>query len=519
MLIGNNMSTIQQHTLVLIHGWGCDSSTWQPILEKLQYSFNLVLIDLPGFGTAPAIENYSLENLLSIMSAQIPDGSWVMGWSLGGMLAAQLAYRFPQKISGVISLAANARFVATADYPEAMSLKTNQEFNQSFFANPASALKVFSGLLAQGAVDERSLLKKNRSLISPEKVNSDWFSALILLSEMDNRKVLAEIKQPCLHLLADGDSLVPVSAAKKMQQISPLHQVEVIAHSSHALHWCHPELTAQHVCRFVESHSSLTGIVNQKVFKSRVAKKFSKAVSSYDHAAGVQRRSGHYLLENFAQDIQLNDMSVVMDLGCGTGYFLNPLKEKFGNISIVGVDLSLSMLSIAKQKAKVNFVAGDAEGLPFADQSIDLIYSNFALQWCFNLPLLFSELYRVMKPGAELIFTTLGNETLHELRSAWKQVDDQKHVNSFVDQAVLVGLLESRFPRVTFDRQLMQVQFDNPHELLHSLKSVGATYHESSSKGLMGRKKFMQLSSACEEFRQEGKLTLTYDVVFVRAKK
>lgn len=512
------MSATQQTTLVLIHGWGCDSNTWQPLLEKLQHSFNLIFIDLPGFGAAPAIGNYSLENILSIISAQIPDGSWVMGWSLGGMLAVQLAYYFPAKISGVISLAANAKFVATEDYPEAMPIDTNQGFNQSFSENPAATLKLFSGLLSQGAIDERGFLKKIRSLISAEKVNPDWSSALELLSTLDNRKLLAEIRQPCLHLLADGDSLVPVAAATRLRQINPSHQVEVIAQSSHALHWCHPELIVQYINQFVKS-SAQSVEARKQDYKSRVAKKFAKAVSSYDSASSIQRESGHYLLEKFTQNVQLADAAVVMDLGCGTGYFLNPLKEKFGNVSVVGVDLSLDMLFMAKQKASVNCVAGDAEVLPFANQSIDLIYSNFALQWCFNLPALFSELQRVMKPGAELVFTTLGGQTLHELRSAWKSVDDKNHVNTFVDQSLLANLLESRFSQVTFDRQLMKVEFDSLHDLLHSLKSVGATYHEASAKGLMSRKKLMQLSSACEEFRQDGKLPLTYDVIFVRAKK
>ena len=246
------MENFQNTTLlVLIHGWGCDQSSWQPLIADLEKYFTVIVIDLPGFGGAPIISDYSLENILSILMDQIPAKSWLMGWSLGGMLAIQLAYRYPQKISGVISLAANAKFVANDDYPNAMAIKTNQEFNQSFVANPAVTLRLFSGLLVQGAVDERGLLKQFRKMISIESVNPDWYDALLLLSTMDNRKAIVEMKQVCLHIFADGDSLVPVSAASSIKELNAGHQVEIIAHSSHALHWCQPELLLNSIRQFI----------------------------------------------------------------------------------------------------------------------------------------------------------------------------------------------------------------------------------------------------------------------------
>ncbi len=514
------MPTIAEKiSLVLIHGWGCDQASWQPLIPELEKLFTLIAIDLPGFGSAPMISDYSLENILSALIDQIPNNSWVMGWSLGGMLAVQLAHYYPQKISGVITLATNAKFVAGADYSDAMPLQVNQDFNQSFLESPAATLKLFSGLLAQGAGDERGLLKLFRKILNSESVNSNWHDALLLLSQIDNRKLIAEIKQPCLHIFAEGDSLVPVSAATCVKQLNLLHQVEVIERSSHALHWCYPVLLYDLIQEFILSYRQSGAIEVQQQFKSQVAKKFSKAASTYDQAAEVQRVSGNRLFNEFLDPVQLREFSVVMDLGCGTGFFATALQERFQGSSVVGVDLSFDMLLAAQQKSTGLLVAGDAEKLPFADNSIDLIFSNFALQWCFNLPLLFDELQRVLKPGGELVFTTLGNQSLRELRAAWYAVDNQQHVNSFVDKVWVTDLLESRFEQVKVDVQLLQARFDNVHDVLHSLKSVGATYHAASTKGLMGRKKLFQLMQAYEQFREQGKLPLTYDVVFVRALK
>lgn len=519
------MSTIAEEiSLVLIHGWGCDRTSWQPLIPELEKLFTLIEIDLPGFGNAPMIGDYSLENILSMLIDQIPDGSWVMGWSLGGMLGMQLAHYYPQKISGVITLASNAKFVADADYSDAMPLQVNQGFNQSFLENPAVTLKLFSGLLAQGAEDERGLLKLFRKILKPESLNSNWYDALLLLSKIDNRKLIAEIKQPCLHIFAEGDSLVPVSAASCVKQFNPLHQIEIIERSSHALHWCHPEIALNLIKDFILSSRPLvsgspSGRTAQQEFKSQVAKKFSKAASTYDQAAEIQRVAGNHLLDEFLDVPQLPEFSVVMDLGCGTGFFSNVLQERFKKSSVVGVDLSIDMLSAAQQKSSNLFVGGDAEKLPFADNSIDLIYSNFALQWCLDLSQLFDELWRVLKPGAELIFTTLGNQSLRELRAAWKVVDDQLHVNNFVGQTVLSELLQSTFADLRIESTLLQAKFNSASDVLRSLKSVGATYHLPATKGLMGRKKFMRLIAAYEEFREDDKLPLTYEVISVRAKK
>jgi malonyl-CoA O-methyltransferase len=507
-------------SLVLIHGWGCDQSCWQPLIADLEKFSKIILVDLPGFGNTPMIGDYSLENILSILIDQIPDNSWGMGWSLGGMLAIQLAHRYPQKISGVISLAANSKFVVDDDYPDAMPLQINQDFNQSFKDNPAATLKLFSGLLAQGAEDERRLLKQLRAIFYPERANSNWHDALLLLSKIDNRQAIADIKQPCLQLFASDDSLVPISAASYLKQLNSHHQIKVIARSSHALHWCHPELVSRLILTFIsERAETVTVFSEQQEFKLRVAKKFSKAASTYDQAAGIQRASGNRLLNEFLSGLQLPEYSVVMDLGCGTGFFTAALQERFDHSLVVGVDLSFDMLSAAQTKSSCLFVGGDAEKLPFADNSIDLIYSNFALQWCLDLPRLFDELRRVLKPNGELVFTTLGNKSLCELRAAWNLVDDQQHVNAFVDHNLMVDFLESRFAQVKMDNQLLRAQFDDLHGVLHSLKSVGATYHRGTTKGLMGRKKLVQLAAAYEQFREQEKLPLTYDVIFARAIK
>ena len=214
--------------LVLVHGWGGDSRTWAPVIAGLRDFAPVQLIDLPGFGAAPALDEFALAAVLDALAAQLPERCLLVGWSLGAMLAVQLAARLPQQVLGVVSLAANARFVADAAYPAAMAPAVNRQFNQGFADQPLPTLKLFSGLLAQGDPQERALLKQLRQQL-PDTTNPNWGEALQLLSSLDNRACLQALAQPVLHLLAERDALVPVAAAEPLRALNPRHRVQVLS--------------------------------------------------------------------------------------------------------------------------------------------------------------------------------------------------------------------------------------------------------------------------------------------------
>ena len=84
-------------------------------MSALESLAEVIPVDLPGFGTAPAIPDFTLDAVSDQLASQLPANCVLMGWSLGGMLAMHLAARYPQQVKGVITLATNAKFVATDD--------------------------------------------------------------------------------------------------------------------------------------------------------------------------------------------------------------------------------------------------------------------------------------------------------------------------------------------------------------------------------------------------------------------
>jgi len=505
--------------LVLIHGWGCDSRTWQPLLESLQTLASVTLIDLPGFGVSPVVPEFSLDAVLDKIAMQLPQDAIVMGWSLGGMLAVQLAARFPERIRAVITLATNLKFVAAPDYPAAMPRAINRQFNQGFAQDPQATLKLFDGLLAQGDADERGLLKQLRRC-DLGLITDNWLQALQLLTVLDNRAAFPQLAQPGLHLLADKDALVPVAAADMMWQINPHQEIKIFENTAHALHWSKPQAVIECVAHFLKEQTTPIAELDKHLDKKKVAQSFSRAAPTYDSVAQLQRDIGTQLF------LQLPDglpaQATVLDLGSGTGFFTRQLAVQYPESQIIGLDIAEGMLHYAAaQKGDVNWLCADAELLPLADNSVDLIFSSLAIQWCNNLPQLMVELARVIKPGGQLHIATLGPHTLHELKSAWQQVDNYVHVNRFQSVQDLVAATDSSQLHV---RELNQenriLYYDRLNDLTRELKALGAhNMNTGKPEGLTGRTRLLAFKNAYELFRSPQGLPATYDVVYLTAHK
>lgn len=249
--------------------------------------------------------------------------------------------------------------------------------------------------------------------------------------------------------------------------------------------------------------------------KPQIAESFSRAATSYDSVAELQRRIGHNLLEKLPAERQ----SVVLDLGSGTGYFTPLLHERCEPDHLISLDLAEGMLGYARKQRPTphtNWVCGDAESLPLADESVDLVFSSLAIQWCENLPALFSEVARVLKPGGRFLFATLGPDTLNELRQSWSVVDQYQHVNRFISFTILADHASSYLQKISLAEESELLLYDQVRQLTSELKGIGA--HNISAgrqSGLTGKARIIAFKQAYEQFRRDdGKLPATYQVFY-----
>ena len=266
------------------------------------------------------------------------------------------------------------------------------------------------------------------------------------------------------------------------------------------------------------------------VDKSAVRRSFDRAAVSYDAAAVLQAEIASRMLERLSY-IRL-DPSVILDAGCGTGHVWDGLKQRFPDAALVGLDIAEGMIRLAlsrtpRWKALLSRgrtpsgLCADLEALPVAGESVDLVWSNVALQWVNDLPRVIADVWRILRPGGLFMFSTFGPDTLKELRSAYEGVDGATHVSRFTDMHDIGDMLvTARFADPVMDMEPFTLLYDDLPLLMRELKAIGAhNATEGRSRGLSGPRRFERLKAQYESFRQNGKLPATFEVVYGHAWK
>ncbi len=255
--------------------------------------------------------------------------------------------------------------------------------------------------------------------------------------------------------------------------------------------------------------------------KRRLAASFGAAAAHYDQAAVLQATVGDELLERAAALAQ--KPARILDVGAGTGRLTARLRKRFAGSEVIALDLSNGMLRAARRHAgwfkPLPRVQADAAALPLADASIDLLFSNLCVQWCDDLPATLMSFRRVLKPGAWLVFTTFGPDTLKELRGAFATVDDHAHVHRFLDMHdVGDAVLAQGFADPMLDVERYTLTYPDTIALMRDLKAIGArNAHQDRPRGLMSRRALQLLEAAYEPHRTNGSLPASYEVVFAQA--
>ncbi|WP_057831316.1 malonyl-ACP O-methyltransferase BioC [Colwellia sp. TT2012] len=230
----------------------------------------------------------------------------------------------------------------------------------------------------------------------------------------------------------------------------------------------------------------------------KIAKSFGSASKSYDVSARLQRFSGKHLMPWLPNR---NDLTV-LDLGSGTGFFTDLLAGSYEQV--IGLDISTKMLNFAKEhrNKKIIWLEADAHDIPLKDNSIDFIYSNLVIQWFEPLDEAITEMLRVLKPGGLLIFTTLVDGTLHELKSSWRQVDDDQHVIDFKTVTELNTLFNNDNGKLVEQKcQDIILEYQNVIHLARELKGLGANHlAQKKNRGLSGKDKWFKMTEHYKDF-------------------
>jgi malonyl-CoA O-methyltransferase len=259
--------------------------------------------------------------------------------------------------------------------------------------------------------------------------------------------------------------------------------------------------------------------------KARVRASFNRAAHTYDAAAVLQKIVREEMFDRL--DLIKVEPQTILDAGCGTGHGSFSLQKRFKKSQVISLDLALGMLQKTqalrpiwhKVTRKNALVCADIEKLPIANESISLVWSNLALQWCNELDKSFMETMRVLKPNGLYIFSTFGPDTLKELRAASN--DSNTHVSRFIDMHDIGdALTRAGFNAPVLDVEKYTLTYDNVKNVMLDLKSIGAhNATQGRARGLAGKGFLNSLSMNYEQFRVNGKLPASFEVIYGHAWK
>lgn len=258
-----------------------------------------------------------------------------------------------------------------------------------------------------------------------------------------------------------------------------------------------------------------------RIDKEQARLAFGRAASGYDAMAVLQREIGRRMAERL--DLVRLAPARVLDAGCGTGAESTLLMKRYPKAQLLALDFAEPMLARARKRGgwlrRPQCLCGDLETLPLANDSVDLVWSNLAVQWLNDLGATFHEVLRVLRPGGLFMFSTFGPDTLTELRAAWAAVDGASHVSPFLDMHDVGDLLmRARFADPVMDVEQLTLTYRDARQLMAELKGIGA--HNATAgrpRGLTGKTRLKAMLAAYEGFRRDGVLPASYEVVYGHA--
>ncbi len=259
--------------------------------------------------------------------------------------------------------------------------------------------------------------------------------------------------------------------------------------------------------------------------KSHIKKSFSSAAETYDGQAYLQRKVGFDLIEKYnLTDIDIyQKVDSVLDIGCGTGFLTEYLLTPGLSNHVYALDIALSMLHVTQTKLSsvdsVSYVCADAERLPLRPGSIHRIYSNLALQWSQNIVSVLQGFNEVLVDRGLLFFSTFGEKTLWELKSAWAEIDDYSHVNEFYNVAELEDFLQrAGFKNIELESRIYPVSYPSVLSLMKELKGIGAhNMLPGRNKNITSKSAMLSMIKAYEEHKKNNVIPATYEIIFAKA--
>lgn len=254
--------------LLLLHGLGCDHTTWAPVIESLARRHTVIAPDLLGHGASDkpradySVGGYAngMRDLLTVLGI---DRATVVGHSFGGGIAMQFAYQFPERCDRLVLVSSGGlgpevspliRAITTPGFPQAMALLTlpgvRHAGSLGLRALAATGLRSLRDLGEAADVYDSFRDPHTRAAIRHVvRAVVDWKGQIVTMSD---RAYLTEAMPLCI-VWGRDDRVIPADHASNARALAPTARVEIVPNAGHFPHKDHPERFVKIVRDFIRS--------------------------------------------------------------------------------------------------------------------------------------------------------------------------------------------------------------------------------------------------------------------------
>jgi len=272
--------------------------------------------------------------------------------------------------------------------------------------------------------------------------------------------------------------------------------------------------------------SPLSGFVDRQ----HVSRRFAKAAATYGEVDFFAREIDRRMQERL--DFVKLDPKRILDLGCSRGGSFAGLAERYPDAQLIGLDVAPTMLTAGRvpragwqrwlgigKNTEPLRLAADASNLPLKPRSTAMVWSNLLLHWLDNPIPALAEAHRVLEVGGLLMFSTLGPDTLKELRAAF--ADGYAHTQRFADMHDLGDMLVGcGFADPVMDMEVITLTYDDLDAMFAELRAAGSSCAMKARRhGMTGRQSWANGRAGYEALRKDGKLPATFEVIYGHAWK
>jgi len=220
------------YPIVFLHGWAQSRQIW---CNQFETFADALFLNLPGHGgAADAPANAWVDAIV----AQLPDEPChLVGWSLGGMLAMQIAAAHPARIAALTLVSTTPQFRAINDWPFGSSDEVFHGFREAVTSASPKTLSRFFALMLHGDGLNRSEYNQlAKSAVDRENRVSEMGlkGGLELLEQLDLRELVKSIRQPTLLIHGEADAIVPFEAGVWLDKQLPENRQLFLPACGHA---------------------------------------------------------------------------------------------------------------------------------------------------------------------------------------------------------------------------------------------------------------------------------------------